>query len=131
MKLNHMIAVASLAISTVAVADQSGVQFEVVLMCDGKVVASPKVIAEFGQIVAIAQGDVMKFEGSASTPDGKGNSLTAVKLSLFENGHMGPPKEMSMLANLTLTPSFEYSVPGTNARFVVMPRLVKLPEAKV
>jgi hypothetical protein len=130
MKLNHMIAVASLAISTVAVADQSGVQFEVVLMRDGKVVASPKVIAEFGQTVAVAQGEVMKFEGSASTPDGRGNSLTAVKLSLFENGHMGPPKEMSMLANLTLTPSFEYSVPGTNARFVVMPRLVKLSASK-
>jgi len=130
MKLNHVIAVASIAISTVAAADQSGVQFEVVLMRAGKVVASPKVVADFGQTVAIAQSDVMKFEGSASPPDGKGNSLTAVKLSLFENGHMGPPKEMSMLANLTLTPSFEYSVPGTNARFVVMPRLVKLPEGK-
>jgi hypothetical protein len=72
----------------------------------------------------------MKFEGSASTPDSEGNSLTAVKLYLFENGEMRPPQEMSMLANLTKTPSFEYSVPGTNARFVVMPRLVKLPESK-
>ena len=130
MKLNHVIAVASIAISTVEVADQSGVQFEVVLMRDGKVVASPKVLAGFGKTVALAQGQVMKFEGSASVPDGEGNSLTAVKLTLFENGEMGPPKEMSMLANLKLTPSFEYSVPGTNARFVVMPRLVKLPESK-
>ena len=130
MKWNHMIAVASVALSTAAVADQSGVQFEVVLMRDGKIVSSPKVIAEFGKTVALAQGQVMKFEGSASVPDAEGNSLTAVKLYLFENGEMRPPQEMSMLANLTKTPSFEYSVPGTNARFVVMPRLVKLPESK-
>ena len=130
MKLSHIIAVASIAISTTAIADQSGVQFEVVLMRDGKIVSSPKIVGEFGKTVALAQGNVMKFEGSASTPDGEGNSLTAVKLSLFENGEMRPPKEMSMLANLTKTPSFEYSVPGTNARFVVMPRLVKLPESK-
>ena len=100
MKFNHMIAVASIAFSTGAVADQSGVQFEVVLMRDGKVVASPKVMAEFGKTVALAQGQVMKFEGSASVPDAEGNSLTAVKLYLFEGGEMRPPQEMSMLVNL-------------------------------
>src|SRR5438105_12319292 len=115
MKLNRVIAVASIAISTISVADQSGVQFEVVLMRDGKVVASPKVVGEFGRTVALAQGSVMKFEGSASAPDGEGNSLTAVKLFLFESGQMGAPKEMSMLANLKLTPSFEYSVPSANS----------------
>ncbi len=130
MKLNHVLAIASIAISTAAFADQSRVQFEVVLMRDGKVVSSPKIVGEFGQTVALAQGRVMKFEGSASAPDAEGNSFTAVKLSLFENGEMRPPQEMSMLANLTKAPSFEYSVPGTNARFVVMPRLVKLPESK-
>jgi hypothetical protein len=126
MKLARIIAIAAIAVSTAAFGDHSGVQFEILLMRDGKVVSSPKVIGEFGKTVALSQGQVMKFEGSASVPDGEGNSVTAVKLYLFENGEMGPPKEMSMLANLTLTPSFEYSVPGTNARFVVMPRLVKL-----
>lgn len=130
MKLSRMIAVASIAISTAAIAGPGAVQFEVVLMRDGKVVSSPKIVGEFGKTVALAQGNVMKFEGSASAPDAEGNSFTSVKLSLFENGEMGPPQEMSMLANLTKTPSFEYSVPGTNARFVVMPRLVRLPESK-
>jgi hypothetical protein len=130
MKLNHIVAIASMAIATTAFADQSGVLFEVVLLREGKVVASPKVLAEFGKTVAMAQGQVMKFEGTASAPDNEGNSFTAVKLSLFENGEMRQLREMSMLANLTKTPSFEYSVPGTNARFVVMPRLVRLPESK-
>ena len=130
MNITRMIAVASVLISTAAVADQSGVQFEIVLMRDGKVVSSPKVIGQFGQRVALAQGDVMKFEGSATVPDSEGNSFTAVKLHLFEGGEMRPIQDMSMLANLTKTPSFEYSVPGTNARFVVMPRLVKLPDSK-
>jgi hypothetical protein len=130
MKPSRMIALASIVISMAAAADQGAVQFEVVLMRDGKVVTSPKVVAHFGQTAALAQIRVMKFEGSASAPDAEGNSLTAVKLYLFENGEMRPPQEMSMLANLTKTPSFEYSVPGTNARFVVMPRLVKLPESE-
>jgi hypothetical protein len=36
MRSNHMIAIASVAFSATAVADQNGVQFEVVLMRDGK-----------------------------------------------------------------------------------------------
>jgi hypothetical protein len=130
MKLIRMMVLASAFASTAALADQGAVQFEVVLMRDGKVVASPKVVGEFGQRVAIAQSDVMKFEGSATVPDRDGNSFTAVKLYLFEGGEMKPIQDMAMLANLTKTPSFEYSVPGTNARFVVMPRMVRLPDSK-
>ncbi len=130
MKLRGVVAVAGILISGAASAGQSGVQFDVVLMRDGKVVSSPKVIAEFGRKVTLAQGGVMEFEGSASTPDSQGNSLTAVKFSLFENGEMKPLKEMSMLADLAKSPSIEYSVPGTNARFVVKPRLVELRESK-
>jgi len=124
------IAAAALLISSAAVADQGAVQFDLVLMRDGKVISSPTVVAEFGKTVALSQGQVMKFEGTASAPDQQGNSLTAVKLSLFENGEMRPAREMSMLANLTQSPSIEYSVPGTNARFVVRPKLVRLPASK-
>src|SRR5665213_2589787 len=120
------IAAAALLISSAAVADQGAVQFDLVLMRDGKVISSPTVVAEFGKTVALSQGQVMKFEGTASAPDQQGNSLTAVKLSLFENGEMRHAREMSMLANLTQSPSIEYSVPGTNARFVVRPKLVRL-----
>jgi hypothetical protein len=130
MKLSHIVAVAAIAISTAAIADQSAVQFEVVLTRDGKVVASPKVVGAFGNTVALSQGGVMKFEGSASAPNAEGNSLAAVRLYLFENGEMGPPHQMSMLVNLAKASSMAYAVPGTNARFVVVPRLVKLPESK-
>ena len=128
MKLSRLIALASITISTVAAASQDRVQFEVVLMREGKVISSPKVVGEFGKSVALVLGDVMRFEGSASIPDYLGYSTTSVKLYLYESGEINPPKEMSMSANLTKTPSFEYSVPGTNARFVVKPRLVKSPE---
>ena len=130
MSLIRVVAVAGLLISSAAVAGQDAVQFEVVLMRDGKVVSSPRVVAEFGKRVAMAQGQVMKFEGSATAPDKEGNSLTSVKLYLFENGEMKPLKETSMLANLTKSPSIAFSVPGTNARFVVKPTLVALPESK-
>jgi hypothetical protein len=128
MKLHGIVAVAGMLISSAVIADQNAVQFDVVLMRDGKVVSSPKVVAEFGKRVALSQGDAMKFEGSATAPDKDGVSLTSVKLSLFENGQMKPLKEMSMLANLAKSPSIEYSVPGTNARFVVKPSLVMLAQ---
>jgi hypothetical protein len=115
-----------LAASAMA-ADQDGVQFQVLLMRDGKIVSSPTVVGVFGKPVRVDLSQTMKVEAVASAPESDGSSLTAVKLSLFENGEMGPAKEMSMRADLSKTPSFEYSVPGTNARFVVMPRLVKLP----
>lgn len=114
-------------VSSAAFAGRDAVQFDVVLLRDGKVVSSPKVVGEFGQRVALAQGDVMKFEGKATAPDKDGNSFTSVRLYLFENGEMKPLKEMSILANLRQSPSIEYSVPGTNARFVVRPRLVAFP----
>jgi hypothetical protein len=130
MKLGTMIAFAGMFVSAAAFAGQGAVQFEVVLLRDGKVVSSPKVVAEFGKKVALAQGGVMRFEGSATAPDRDGNSLTSVKLYLFENGRMRPMKRMSMLADLTRWPSMAVSVPGTNARFVVRPALVSLPEPK-
>ena len=130
MKLSGVVAVAGLLISNAAVAGQDAVQFDVVLLRDGRVVSSPSVVAEFGKRVALAQGQVMKFEGSATAPDSEGNSFTSVKLYLFEDGEMKPLKEMSMLANLTKSPSIAFSVPGTNARFVVKPTLVTLPESK-
>jgi hypothetical protein len=130
MNLKRIFAVAAIGISTAAFGDQSAVQFEVVLTRDGKIVASPKVVGAFGNTVALTQGGVMKFEGSASSPNADGTSMTAVKLYLFENGEMGPPHQMSMLVNLGKESSLAYSVPGTNARFVVVPRLVKLRESK-
>ncbi|MGH9420884.1 MAG: hypothetical protein ACRD3J_12990 [Thermoanaerobaculia bacterium] len=82
MKLTGAIAAAAMLITSAAFAAQDAVHFDVVLMRDGKFISSPKVVAEFGKKVSLAQGQVMKFE---------------------------------------------YSVPGTNARFLVKPRLVKRP----
>ena len=130
MKIKQIVAVLCLALSTTAFADQEGVMFNVVLLKDGKIVASPGVVGEFGKEVTVEITQTFKVVGLASVPDAEGHSLTAVRLSLFENGAMQPLKEMSMLADLTKTPSFEYSVPGTTYRFVVRPRQVKLPEAK-
>ena len=127
MKLQCMFAVVGLVLSTLASADQNGVMFKVVLLKDGSVVASPSVVGEFGREMIVELAQTMKVVAIASAPNSQGHSLTAVKLSLFEGGAMQPGKEMSMLADLSKTPSFEYSVPGTAYRFVVMPRQVTLP----
>ena len=129
MKLSYVLALLGFGVSAVASADQ-GVMFKIVLLNDGKVVASPSVVGEFGREVTVNLAQIMKVVAVASTPNSEGHSLTAVQLSLFEGGAMQPGKEMSMLADLSKTPSFEYSVPGTTYRFVVMPRQVALPERK-
>ena len=126
MKLKTIISAATLALSTAALADQSAVQFEVVLSRDGNVVSSPNVVAEFGKTVELNTG-VLKFEGAATPPDREGNSLTAVRLHLLENGEMRPLKEVSLLADLRKSPSFDIAVPDTNARFVVRAKRIKLP----
>jgi hypothetical protein len=110
--------------STLAFAEQKAVKFDVVLTRNGTVVSSPSVVGEFGKQLVAEQGGVMKVDATADSPGWDGLSATSVKLYLFENGAMKPVKEMSMRADLSKTPSFEYSVPGTNARFVVKPRLV-------
>ncbi|APV52002.1 hypothetical protein BWI17_21430 [Betaproteobacteria bacterium GR16-43] len=130
MKLKCAAAAVALLISTAASADENGILFKVVLLKDGKVVASPSAVGEFGREVTVELAQTMKVVAVAATPNSEGHSLTAVKLSLFEGGAMQPGKEMSMLADLTKSPSFEYSVPGTPYRFVVMPRQVKLPDTK-
>ena len=130
MKSPAILAVAALFFSGAALAQKEAVQFEVRLLRDGKVVSSPRVVAEFGKTVTLAQDGVMKFEGSATAPDKDGNSFTSVKLYLFDHGQMKPSKTMSMLANLAKSPSIEYSVPGTDARFVVRPSLVAMRTAE-
>jgi hypothetical protein len=67
----------------------------------------------------------MKVIASAESPGLDGFSATSAKVYLFQNGEMKLVKEMSMRADFSRTPSFEYSVPGTGARFVVKPRLVR------
>ena len=129
MKFALTMAVAGLLFAGAALAGQDAVQFEVRLLRDGKIVSSPTAVAEFGKTVTLTQDGVMKFEGTATAPDKDGNSFTSVRLYLFEKGEMKPSKSMSMLANLTKSPSIEYSVPGTDARFVVRPRLVVMRAA--
>jgi hypothetical protein len=119
-----------LGLSTMASAAQDGVMFEIQLLNDGKVVASPSIVAEFGREVTVELPQTMKVVAVASAPNSEGHSMTAVKLSLFTSGAMQPEKESSMLADLSKAPSFEYSIPGTAYRFIVMSRKVKLPEAK-
>jgi len=129
MKFALTMAFAGLLFAGAALAGQDAVQFEVRLLRGGKVVSSPRVVAEFGKTVTIAQDGVMKFEGAATAPDKDGNSYTSMRLYLFDNGEMKPPKTMSMLADLTKSPSIEYQVPGTDARFVVRPSLVVMRAA--
>lgn len=130
MKLNYALALLGIACSTVANADPQGVLFKVVLKNGDQIVASPSAIGEYGKVVTIELSQTMKVIAVASEPNAEGNSLTSYKLTLFHGGAMQPAKEMSMLANLSKSPSLEYSVPGTAYRFVVVSRQVALPRAK-
>jgi hypothetical protein len=61
-------------------------------------------------------------------PNQEGRSFTSAKMAIFQDNAWQPAKEMSMEAHLSMTPSFEYTVPDGPYRFVVMPRKV-IPES--
>jgi hypothetical protein len=60
----------------------------------------------------------------ATAPDQEGRSFTSAKMAIFQGNAWQPAKEMSMEAYLSMTPSFEYTVPDAPYRFVVMPRRI-------
>jgi hypothetical protein len=98
--------------------------FTVIFRKDGELLAAPTVLGEIGRELCIEIPDVMRAQVLAIAPDQEGRSFTSAKMAIFQDNAWQPPKEMSMEAHLSMTPSFEYSVPGTPYRFVVMPRRV-------
>ena len=100
------------------------VVFTVILMKDGRPLASPTVLGEFGQEVRVEIPDVMRALVLANAPDSDGRSFTSAKMAVFQDGDWQLPKEMTMEAHLSMTPSFEYTVPNTPYRFVIMPRRI-------
>ena len=127
MKVTHLIVLLGLGVSTVSLAGEQGVKFAILVTQAGKVFASPTLFGEFGKTVSVQQDGLMKVDARADRPARDGFAKTAVTLHVFENGAMKPVKDMSMRADLSRTPSFEYTVPGTTTRFVIRPRLATLP----
>ena len=105
------------------------VVFTVIFLKDGKYLASPTVLGEFGREVRVEVPNVMRAFVLATAPNQEGRSFTSAKMSIFQDNVWQPPKEMSMEAHLSMTPSFEYTVPDTPYRFVVMPRRI-VPESQ-
>jgi hypothetical protein len=103
---------------------RADVVFTVIFRKDGEFLAAPTVLAEFGRELSIEIPEVMRAQVLATAPDQEGRSFTSAKLAIFRDGAWQPPKEMSMEAQLAMTPSFEYSVADAPYRFVVMPRSI-------
>ena len=122
-----MIGIATAVLMTLAgTAFAQQVKYEVTLARDGKVVASPSFTGEIGKPAVFEQPQTMKIEVLTEKFDTEGNSPTTVKFQLFENGKMRALEESWMLADISSKPSsFEYGVPGTNAKFTFKQALVK------
>jgi hypothetical protein len=100
------------------------VVFTVVFKKDGEFLAAPTVLGEFGHELCVEVPDVMRAQVMAMAPDQEGRSFTSAKMAIFRDNAWQPAKEMSMEAQLSMTPSFEYTVPDAPYRFVVMPRRI-------
>lgn len=98
------------------------VVFTVILRKDGEFLAAPTVLGEFGRELCVEIPELMRAQVLAMAPNPDGRSLTSAKMAIFRDNAWQEPKEMSMEAQLSMTPSFEYTVPDTSYRFVVMPR---------
>lgn len=91
---------------------------------DGEFLAAPTVLGEFGRELCVEVPEVMRAQVLAMAPDQEGRSFTSAKMAIFRDNAWQPTKEMSMEAQLSMTPSFEYTVPDAPYRFVVMPRRI-------
>jgi hypothetical protein len=100
------------------------VVFTVIFRKDGEFLAAPTVLGEFGHELCLEIPELMRAQVMAVAPNEEGRSFTSAKMAIFQHNAWQPAKEMSMEANLSMTPSFEYTVPDTSLRFVVMPRRV-------
>jgi hypothetical protein len=100
------------------------VVYTVVFMKDEKYLASPTVLGEFGREVRVEVPDEMRVLVFSMAPNHDGRSFTSAKMFLFKDGAWQQVKEMTMEAYLSMTPSFEFSVPDTPYRFVVMQRMI-------
>jgi hypothetical protein len=100
------------------------VVFTVIFRKGKEYLASPTVLSEFGREVRVEVPNEMRALVMAHAPNQEGRSFTSAKMAIFQDGIWQPPQEMTMEAYLSMTPSFEYSVPGTPYRFVVMPRMI-------
>ena len=100
------------------------VVYTVIFLKDKKYLASPTVLGEFGREVRVEVPDEMRVLALAMAPNPEGLSFTSAKMFLFQDGAWQQVEEMTMEAYLSKTPSFEYSVPDTPYRFVVMQRMI-------
>jgi hypothetical protein len=100
------------------------VVFTVIFRRDGELLAAPTVLGEFGHELCVEIPELMRAQMLAATPNQEGGSVTSAKMAIFLDNAWLPAKEMSMEAQLSMTPSFEYTVPDAPYRFVVMPRRV-------
>ena len=107
-----------------AEASHADVTYRVVFRKGDQVLGSPTVTGQFGREVQIEIANAMRVTVVAGEPDEEGQSLTSASMAIFKDNAWQPAKVMSMMATLSATPSFEYTVEGTSYRFVVMPRLI-------
>ena len=128
MKTSSRIALLAICVASAHVQAEEGVNFDVKILRSGKVVASPRMVGAFDKAMSVEVSRTMRFEALAKTPNAEGHSLIAMKLSVFENGEMSAPREITMFADLSKAPSLEGGVPGTDVRYVVLPRRVELPK---
>ena len=100
------------------------VVFTVMFRKDGEFLAAPTVLGEFGRELSIEIPDVVRAQVLAMAPNQEGRSFTSAKMAIFRDNAWQPRKEMTMEAQLSMTPSFEYTVPDAPYRFVMMPRSI-------
>jgi hypothetical protein len=103
---------------------QPDVVFTVMFRKNGECLAAPTVLSEFGLELCVEVPRVMRAYVLAMAPGQHGLSFTSAKMAIFRDNAWQPAKEMSMEANLSMTPSFEYTVPDEPYRFVIMPRKI-------
>src|ERR1700689_735422 len=71
------------------------VVFTVIFRKDGKFLAAPTVLGEFGRELCVEIPELMRAQVLAMAPNQDGRSLTSAKMAIFQRNGWQCPKEMS------------------------------------
>lgn len=110
--------------SSASFADEQKAKFDVDLLKNGKIMSSTTLISEFEQSNTLEVSGKFKVTMEAGKLEGS-KSLVTDQIYFFDGNQMVKEHNPSMVADLSLTPSFQVDSKKTPYRVEIKPRLVK------
>lgn len=110
-------------VSTMSFANEQQAKFEISLLKQGEMISTTTLISAFDQANTLKIDEKLKVALIAQKPTGT-KSKVSVQVSFFNGEKMVQERSNSMVADLSLTPSFQMDSTSSDYRVEIKPRFV-------